>query len=505
MQSHQEYYQAILANDKRFDGVFFVAVKSTGIYCRPICKVKAPLLKNCTFYKSAPLAESHGYRPCLRCRPELAPGYSEFEQDSEIVKLTIQSFEQLNFGPQAVKKCASMIGISSRHLSRVFKEKLGVSPMDYIMTKRLLMAKRLLTDTHLKITDIALASGFGSLSRFNTAFKKHYTLTPSAMRKSSFASSNTEGIMIQLTYRGDYPIDKVLHFLKHRAIKGVEHVAGHVYMRSIKITHDKTSYKGWLHITFDPNHQKVLCLISESLLMVLHIVVAKIKRVFDLDFDPSLLPDGIDPATRIPGSFDAFEMSTRAILGQQITVKAAHTIAGRVATCLGEPIKTPWAEINTLFPDPSVFVALGDEAQNTLGTLGVIKTRTRAIQALATEIVEGRVSFEHVHDVNKLKNDLMAIKGIGQWTADYLTMRALSWPDIFLQGDVGVRHALQNQLVDEDGHLVYNLDKVTSKQMTKITLQKQFEKYALKEAEIFSPWRSYYTFALWNSLSESEA
>ncbi len=442
MLTHKDCYEAVKAQDGRFDGIFFTAVKTTKIYCRPICKVKAPKSENCTFYETTELAEAAGYRPCLRCRPELAPAYSEYKQKSAIVKQAFSIFEDHQYGSGIIAICAKELGISTRHLHRTFIEELGVSPIQYIMTRRLLLAKSLLTDTQLKISDIALASGFGSVSRFNAAFKKHYRLTPTAIRKSTDVNRPPDGIIIYLSYRPPYDHLKMLDFLKARCVRGVEMVSGdNTYRRAYATSVQDKFYKGWIEIKFIPKKMQVACRLSPSLLPIIQHVIRQIKRVFDLDFDPRCLPPGIKKGVRLPGAFNGFEMSTRAILGQQITVKAAHTIAGRFVDHLGSHIETPWPQVNQIFPSPETIVQLGDQVTQVLGPLGIIKSRAHAIRHLAEKLVSGDLHFNACENVEDTRKTLLSIKGIGPWTADYLTMRALSWPDIFLEGDVGVRHA----------------------------------------------------------------
>lgn len=502
MLSHKNCYEAVKAQDHRFDGVFFTAVKTTKIYCRPICRVKAPKSENCTFYESAELAEAAGYRPCLRCRPELAPAYSEYKQKSEIVKQAISIFEDHQNGPGVIEVCANELGVSTRHLHRSFIDELGVSPIQYIMTRRLLLAKSLLTDTRLKIKDIALVSGFGSVSRFNVAFKKHYRLTPTTIRRSKETPSFHDGICIYLSYRPPYDHLKMLEFLKARCVQGVEMVAdGFTYRRTYINQVQGQTYKGWLEVTFQPHTHQVCCKLSPSLLPILQHVIRQVKRVFDLDFNPNILPPGIAKNVRLPGAFNGFEMSTRAILGQQITVKAAHTIAGRLVEQLGTEIATPWPELNRLFPSPQVIVDLGDQVTEVLGPLGIIKNRSRAIFHLAQKLFEGDLDLSSSQDIDKTRDTLLSIKGIGKWTADYLTMRALSWPDIFLEGDVGVRHALMDTLVDHEGCPIYDMNRLKNQEISKGKMQKSFEKAAVDHAEKYHPWRSYYTISLWHSLS----
>lgn len=340
---HDVCYKAVKAKDARFDGVFFTAVKSTGIYCRPVCKVPAPKPENCTFYKTAAQAEVGGYRPCLRCRPELAPSYSEFGQGKEIFKLILDYFQEHNYRPGIIKECAKDLGIHPRHLNRVFQGEAGVSPNEYMMTKRLLRAKALLTDTHISITEITLMVGFGSVSRFNATLKKRYHLTPSQIRKVYKSKTNKDAITVHLYYRPPYDWDYMLKFLKLRAVPRVERVTEEgIYQRSLRIMVDGKSYTGWIEVKAIPEKHRVDVSLSSSLENAMVEVITLVRKVFDLDAVPDRLPEELPEGIRLPGCFNSFEMSVRAILGQQITVKAATTIAGRVVCELGEDVTTPW-------------------------------------------------------------------------------------------------------------------------------------------------------------------
>lgn len=488
--SHDMCYQGIKAQDGRFDGVFFTAVKTTGIYCRPVCRVRAPKSENCTFYESAAQAEANGYRPCLRCRPELAPGYADVEQRSELAALAVQYFENHGYEPKSIPLAAEALGITTRHLGRVFQSTFGVSPLNYLMTKRLLMAKLLLTDTELPVTEIAIAAGFGSVSRFNVAFKKHYRLVPTALRKQVSSESkhkiggnnHLDQIILKLPYRPPYHWEMMMAFFHMRAVPGIEHVTDDsIYSRSLRLQQGDLWYGGWIEIKPIDGQNSVQVRVSSSLAPVLLKVIKRIRVVFDLDLMPDQLPEGLPRGMRLPGCFDSFEMGTRAILGQQITVKAARTLAMRMVSQLGEPIETPWPEINRHFPTATQISSLTEPVTEVLGQLGVIKRRSLSIQALATALTEGTLTLEPGAHPDTVREQLLALPGIGPWTAEYLTMRALSWPDAFPVTDIGVKHGL-------DPFISY-------------TTQKIYEKEAYAYSEAYRPWRSYLTISLWDSLS----
>lgn len=493
--NHRTCYDIIKSKDSRFDGLFFTAVKTTGIYCRPVCKVPAPKPENCTFYRTATEAEANGYRPCLRCRPEMAPKYSDFNQGEQLLGDILQYFEREGYQTGLVQKSAAYFGISTRHLRRLFQTHFGVSPNSYIMTQRLLRAKLLLVDTRLPVQTIVTMTGFGSVARFNAAFKAHYRLTPSQLRKQSKETKET--IELKLPFRPPYNWNKMIAFYAKRTVKGVESVVNNTYRRSIRMKKTGQIYRGWLTVSMDTSGHALRLTISENLSMVILEIIQLVRAAFDLDLSPEALPSRIPKDTRLPGCFDDFEMSVRAILGQQITVKAAHTLAGRLVEKLGDRAETPFDEINRFFPTPQQILA-DDHLENTLGELGIIKTRSRSIHQLALKMSLGELKLKKGEDPDQVKAILLSIDGIGPWTAEYLTMRGLSWPDAFPVADIGIKHGLHEHLKDEDGSLILN----NEKGLSKYKLNKAYQKAALAYSEQFRPWRSYLTISLWHSLSE---
>lgn len=494
--NHDICYEAIKVKDPRFDGRFFTAVKSTGIYCRSVCKVPAPKSDNCIFYHSVAEAESKGYRPCLRCRPELAPDYSEFEQGEVLLKLLIQYFDEKNYRPKLIEESAEHFGVSARHISRIFHDGLGVSPMDYIMTKRLLNAKKLLTDTKLPIGEIAYMVGFGSSSRFNAALKKRYRLTPSDIRKQK-KTTTSDSVIIKLFYRPPYNWEQVIGFFKMRAIPGVESIGSKgEYRRSLRIIDNGNVYSGWIELTPLPDESLLQAKISNSLSKVLLQVIRKIRLAFDLDASPELLPKDLPKGLRIPGCFDSFEMSCRSILGQQITVKAATTLSGRIAEKLGGKVETPWKEVRRHFPTIRDICDKEIDLEDRLGEIGIIRSRTQTILSIAKEMLEGNLVLNPGENPDELREKLIKIKGIGEWTAEYLTMRGLSWPDAFLVTDLVIKNKLLEKLEDNDGYKLID----NHQNLSKYKLNKLYEIKALEAAEQYRPWRSYYNLAIWNDL-----
>lgn len=480
-----QYYAIIQAKDARFDGVFYTAVKTTGIYCRPICKVLPPRKENCTFYASPYLAEQAGYRPCLRCRPELAPRYSEFRQTDTLLSLILDYFDEENYTSGLIQRSALHFGITPRHIHRLFASELGVSPSEYIMTKRLLHAKRLLRDTNASIGHIAESVGFPSSARLTEAVKKHYGLVPTKLRqlnqknnkhlsKNNNLSDCINTVTTRLGYRPPYDWDMMLSFLKDRAIPGVEWVDEEgVYRRTLRICHLNRLHSGWIEIRQNPTDNYVELRISADLEPVLLKVITLVRQVFDLDAIPWAFPKDISNDIRLPGCFDPFEMSVRAILGQQISVKAATTLTGRFVARMGTPIKTPWDQLHSLFPSADIdTIPLESPIEDILGPLGIIRTRSRTILALAGLFQQGQLLDDAKSDIDSFIHTLLQVKGIGPWTAHYITMRALSWPDIFLDTDLVIRKKLAN--------------------------------YPNLIPENFSPWRSYLTLALWQDKLHDE-
>lgn len=482
-------YQAVKAQDARFDGLFYTAVKTTRIYCRPICKVPAPKYENCTFYNTAAEAEAAGYRPCLRCRPELAPGYADAEQYDALFEMAVRYFDKSGYQSGQVGAAAAELGVTPRHLNRVFKAAVGTGPQQYMMTKRLLTAKQLLSDTRLSIDVIAKRSGFGSASRLRAAMQKHYRLPPSAFRGRKRVD---DALCVNLAYRPPYDWEAMMAFYKVRTLQHMEAVtdAG-LYRRGLSIKSGERLYSDWIQLTPKPENCVLQLEVSDGLAPVLVDVVRNVRRAFDLDtaFMPptSTLPVGI----RLPGCLDGFEMAVRAVVGQQITVKAAMTLLSRLVDTYGIPVTTPWPEVTRCFPEPSAFCG---EVEAPLGKLGIIKTRSRLIQVLSRDCVAGRLTFEDHLDPDALTRQLLAYKGIGNWTASYLVMRGMSWPDAFPVMDVGVINGLAPYLKDVDGQLLADKKEV----LTKHQWRKRYIELAEHYAARYKPWRSYLTLALWS-------
>jgi len=526
-QDSKASYKALITRDARFDGLFFVGVTSTGIYCRPICPTKPPREKNCRFYNSAQEAEQAGFRPCLRCRPELAPGNAPVDASQRIAHLIVQRIEEgVADETSALEAIAGEFELSSRQIRRIIQKELGVPPIQLILTRRLLLAKQLLTETKLPVTEIAFASGFASLRRFNDAFTTRYKMPPTRLRKKAAEDTITlhdaGTSTLHLSYRPPYDWAGILAFLKARELKGVEWVNigtnsaivspanagdtphprpalraapspinGRGHMR--KLYHEEDFYartvqlaqhKGWIKVTQSKKKHGLLLEFTHSLAPVLPALLNRVRDLFDLNARPEIIAKHLardsvlrplvkaNPGLRVPGAFNGFELGLRAILGQQVTVKSATTVAGRLVTAFGEPIVTPFPELNRLTPAPEKVARVDCDR---LARLGIIRSRCNSIIGFARAQVSGELSLDsgNHHNPEATIERLAELPGIGQWTANYIAMRALRWPDAFPKEDIAVRN---------------NLGGVAAKQ-------------AEQMSQAWRPWRSYAVLHIWRKLA----
>jgi AraC family transcriptional regulator of adaptative response / DNA-3-methyladenine glycosylase II len=456
-------YLALKTRDARFDGRFFTGVTSTGIYCRPVCRVRTPKRENCQFYALAAQAELAGFRPCLRCRPELAPAcvagadalhpWSTQDASTILARQAASLLDEPTLwsdGAPSMKDLAQRLGVSERHVRRIFEAHWGISPLQYLQTRRLLMAKRLLTDTHLPVAQVAALSGFSSVRRFNASFVAHYRLQPRQLRQPNTATalpSDGDCIVLKGSYRPPYDVASMLGFFARRQIDGVEWVdtVHQTMARTVSLTVAGRHLSGWVQAQFEPARCHVVFQISASLGAALPQVLARLRAWLDLDAEPLainavLLNDfpGSD-GLRVPGCLDGFELGVRAILGQQITVQAARTLGARLVERFGTDLPDPTGNLTRLFPSPqSLCLADGEE----LGQLGIVRQRQRAIQALAQAVAHNSLVLQPGVDIAQTLAALQALPGIGPWTAQYIAMRALRWPDAFVAGDVALHKAL---------------------------------------------------------------
>ncbi len=468
-------YRAMRARDARFDGRFFVAVSSTHIYCRPVCTVKPPRRENCRFYPSAAAAESAGYRPCLRCRPELAPGNASVDATTRLAQAAASMIEDRTLEDDGLEAIAVRLGITDRHLRRAFRAEFGVSPVEFAQTQRLLLAKRLLTDTALPVTEIAFASGFASVRRFNALFKAQYRLQPSQLRRVAPGAAALDTLDFELSFRPPYDWPVVSAFLGARAIAGVEALENGLYRRTVRVAVDGRQQFGWLEVGLSRKKPALRVSVSASLARALPPVLSRIKALMDLACNPVEVAQALGtlakkhPGLRVPGAFDGFEVAVRAILGQQVTVAAARTVAGRFAAAFGDRVDTPFDSLTTAFPTAERVAAV---PYGRIAKLGMPGARARTVITLAREVADGKLVLMPNADIEATLDKLRALPGIGEWTAQYIAMRALAWPDAFPHTDVGVMKAL-------------NLSN---------------PKRVLAAGEAWRPWRAYAVMHLWQSL-----
>jgi len=440
----QIYYQALCSRDNRFDGRFFVGVTSTGIYCRPVCRVRTPKLSNCRFFESHAAAETQGFRPCLRCRPELAPGLSVIDSSRALARQAAQLIDSGVMLASDINGLANRMGVTARHLRRIFANELGVSPLDYLRTRRLLTAKTLLTDTRLPITEIALASGFGSLSQFNATFHQHYRLTPSQLRKAANNNTNSTRITVQLHYREPYDWHVMLAFLGKQAIDGVEWTDGNCYRRTLSVRHQDIDHSGWIEVAKPDSQPALILTLSPTLAQVTPQVIHRVRALFDLDADPGPILNALDsivinPGLRVPGSLYGFELAIRAVLGQQVSLAAARTLLGRLVKVANQTIACEHTMLSHRFPSPQQLLTLDDD---TIGRCGITRRRVQSLKVLAQAVAEERLILDQSASVPATLKTLLAIPGIGPWTANYIAMHALRWPDAFLAGDYAIKKCL---------------------------------------------------------------
>ena len=453
MHEGRSLFNALAARDIRFDGVFFVGVTSTHIYCRPICPAKTPKEANCRFFATPQEAEQAGFRPCLRCRPELAPGSAPVDDAQRVAQLIVQRLEDGHLeGDAGLEDIAGQFELSSRQIRRIVQKELGVPPIQLLLTRRLLLAKQLLTETTLPITEVAFASGFSSLRRFNDAFMRRYGMPPTRLRTRATKESGMvpEGgtSTLQLSYRPPYDWSGTLAFLAGRALVGVEHVTATSYARTVRLG----QAKGWIRVTQSQKKHALLVEFPHALTPVLPALLRRVRALFDLNARPDVIARHLgqdprlaaavkaNPGRRVPGAFDGFELGVRAILGQQVTVKAATTIASRFVEAFGEAIATPFPELNRLTPLPA---RVAGARVDDIARHGILASRSRSMIALAKAHASGAVCLDGgTHDPDDSIRRLAELPGIGQWTAHYIAMRALRWPDAFPKEDIAVRKRL---------------------------------------------------------------
>lgn len=470
-------YRALTARDARFDGVFFVGVTTTGIYCRPVCPARTPAAPRCRFFKLAVEAERAGFRACFRCRPELAPGNAMVDSIPRLVRAASARIDAGYLNEHSVDELAASLGVSDRHLRRAMEAELGVVPVELAQARRLALAKQLLHDTTLPVTEVALAAGFQSLRRFNASFKERFNRSPSAVRRQHGDGTDSETINLRADYRAPFAWDTLLGFLRGRAIPGVELVDEDSYRRTVVFG----NRIGQLELRNDAERNAVRVSVSMSLAPKIAEIMSRVRALLDLDARPDVIASHLkrerllakrvaaQPGLRVPGAFDGFEMMMRAILGQQVSVRGATTLSGRLVQKFGAPSRLSAPGLSAVFPSPG---AIAEASVDSIASLGLPGARARTLKAVATAVAEGKIELAPGTDPEKTIALLQELPGIGPWTAQYVAMRALRWPDAYPAGDLGIFKALgvKNARASEE------------------------------RAAAWRPWRAYATMHLWSSL-----
>ena len=472
-------YRAVASRDARFDGWFFTAVTSTGIYCRPSCPALTPKRSNVRFYPSAAAAQQAGFRACMRCRPDATPGSPEWDTRADVVGRAMRLIADGVVDREGVAGLAARLGYTERHLVRMLTAEVGASPIALARAQRAQTARILIETTDLRFTDIAFAAGFGSVRQFNDTIRAVYAASPSQLRanaqRDSPASRGPGGVTLtlRLAYREPLAVGPLLAFLALRALPGVEEVADGTYHRTLRLPH------GPGVVTLTPGAGHVAATLRLSDLRDLAPAVTRCRRLLDLDADPvavdqvlgadaALAPDvATTPGVRVPRSVDGFEMACRAIVGQRISVASARRVLGRMVAALGDPIDPGEPPLTRLFPEPEVVAKAPDEA------LPMPAARRRTIRALAAAVARGDIDLDPSSDRDTTRLALLDIPGIGPWTTDYIAMRSLADPDAFLATDLVVRRSAA-RLGLSDNPLELR-----------------------EHAEAWRPWRSYAVIRLW--------
>jgi AraC family transcriptional regulator of adaptative response / DNA-3-methyladenine glycosylase II len=472
--NHEHCYAIVKSRDERYDGRFFTGVLTTGIYCRPICPAPRPKAENVRFFVTAAAAEEAGLRPCLRCRPESSPGTPDWCGTSDIVNRALRLISEGMMDEYDLPELASRLHVGPRQLRRLFGQHVGASPITVVQNRRVLFAKKLITETTLPMTEIAFSAGFSSIRRFNDVMQKVYGRSPTTLRKEGSQPRPQAQLQLRLAYRPPYDWETLLQFLGARAIPGVEWVEEQQYQRTVKIGETV----GTIRVEQQPQKNSLLLTISPNLSRGLIQIVDRVRSLFDLRADPMEIGDYLAqdgrlaplvqrrPGLRVPGAWDGFEVAVRAILGQQVSVRGATTLAGRLVAAYGEAVETAKPHLTHLFPTPEQL----SEAE--LTGLGLTGQRMRAIQVLARTVRDGELLLGTAVSLDDLIKQLIQLPGIGEWTAHYMAMRVFGEPDAFPAGDLVLRK------------MVGNGTAASAKVLQQV-------------AESWRPWRAYAAMHLW--------
>jgi AraC family transcriptional regulator of adaptative response / DNA-3-methyladenine glycosylase II len=484
--AEDQCYRAVQSKDARFDGWFVTAVRTTGIYCRPSCPAITPKRQNVEFFAAAATAQQHGYRACKRCRPDATPGSPEWISRADVVGRAMRLIADGLVDRAGVAGLACRLGYSERQVHRLLVAEVGSGPLALARAQRAQTARVLIETTAMPITDVAFASGFASVRQFNDTIREVYASSPTALRAApgvekkvasrSIAAAGAGRLTLRLAYRQPLDAPTLLGFLGARAVPGVESFDGTTYMRSLRLTH------GAAVVALTPGIDAVSCSLWLDDVADAQTAVQRCRRLFDLDSDPTTVDQHLaaDPALaplvakrpglRSPGHPDGTELLVRAVLGQQVSVRGARTLAARLVTAIGEPLAASIADVTHLFPSASAI------AEHDPHTLAMPRSRARALVGACAQLADGRIVLDAGSDRLQVLAALQALPGIGPWTASYVAMRALGDPDVFMPTDLGVRHALDALGLESS------------------------PRAATQRAERWSPWRAYALHHLWASL-----
>jgi AraC family transcriptional regulator of adaptative response / DNA-3-methyladenine glycosylase II len=469
-------YRAVKTRDSRFDGRLFVGVHSTGIYCRPICPARTPKFENLSFFTNAAAAQEAGFRPCLRCRPECSPEIGAWRGTSNTVSRALALIgDGFLDGDADVDALAARLGVGERQLRRLFQKHLGASPITVAQTRRVHLAKQLIHDTSMSMVDVALASGFGSVRRFNDTFRTLYKRPPSELRRRNVRDPE---ITITLSYAPPYDWAAMMEFFGARAIEGVEAVTAERYTRTIAID----GVQGTVSVAPVAGRHALAATIAFPNVKALPSIVSRLRRMFDVGADVRAITAHLKkdarltqaikarPGLRVPGAWDPFELAMRAVLGQQITVAAARKLAGKLTALCGAPLSSSVPGLTHTFPSAA------QVAEADLSAMGMPGARLRTLTAVAKATLADRDLFNTAVDLESAVARLCALPGIGEWTAQYIALRALHEPDAFPASDVGLLRAM-------DDHLGR---RATAEELLEI-------------AQSWRPWRAYAAQHLWTA------
>lgn len=473
---HERCYLAAKSRDARFDGVFYVGVKTTGIYCRPSCPAVTPKKENVTFYASAAAAQDAGFRACRRCRPDTTPGSPEWNVRADAVGRAMRLIADGVVEREGVEGLANRLGYSQRHVTRMLTQELGAGPLALARSNRAHAARILIETTEMPMSDIAFAAGFASIRQFNESVRHVYALSPTEMRGRR-RTTPTGRVTLRLAVRQPFHVDGLLEFLGGRTIAGVERIDGRTYARVLRLPHGL----GAVQLTLHDDH--VACELELADLRDTAVAVQRCRRLLDLDADPQAIDEVLSddpllaplvaaaPGLRLPSQVDGFEVAVRAIVGQQVSVAGARTILGRFAEAYGNPVAFDLAASHGLthaFATPEALA----EADDT--TLSMPRSRARALIGVAQAVADGKIELDPGADREAVRADLVALPGIGPWTADYISMRALAHPDVMLETDLIIRRMLERHGVEPE------------------------------RTERWKPWRSYAAMHLWRASADVE-